>query len=78
MGVGECPTHRRQRRGVLLTDRQQQVFLAAVEQGYYETPRRATLTDVAESMEISKATASNILHRAEGRIVDWFVATAVQ
>lgn len=62
----------------ILTDRQQQVFLAAVEQGYYETPRRATLTDVAESMNISKATASDILHRAEGRIVDWFVATAVQ
>ncbi|SEP03466.1 HTH DNA binding domain-containing protein [Halogranum amylolyticum] len=62
----------------ILTDRQQQVFLAAVEQGYYETPRRATLTDVAESMDISKATASDILHRAEGRIVDWFVTTAVQ
>ncbi len=62
----------------ILTDRQQQVFLAAVEQGYYETPRWATLTDVAESLGISKATASDILHRAEGRIVDWFVATAVQ
>lgn len=62
----------------ILTDRQQQVFLAAVEQGYYQTPRRATLTDVAESLDISKATASDILHRAEGRIVDWFVATAVQ
>lgn len=62
----------------ILTDRQQQVFLAAVEQGYYETPRRATLTDIAESMDISKATASDILHRAEGKVVDWFVATAVQ
>jgi hypothetical protein len=62
----------------ILTDRQQQVFLAAVEQGYYETPRRASLTDIAESMDISKATASDILHRAEGRVVDWFVATAVQ
>ena len=52
--------------------------VAAVEQGYYETPRRATLTDIAESMDISKATASDILHRAEGKVVDWFVATAVQ
>ncbi len=61
----------------VLTDRQQQVLLAAVEQGYYETPRRTTLTDVAESMNISKATASDILHRAEGKIIDWFVANAV-
>ncbi|WP_458207797.1 helix-turn-helix domain-containing protein [Haladaptatus sp. NG-SE-30] len=62
----------------ILTDRQQQVLLAAVEQGYYETPRRATLTNVAESMDITKATASDILHRAEGRIVDWFVESMLQ
>ncbi|WP_458189622.1 helix-turn-helix domain-containing protein [Haladaptatus sp. NG-WS-4] len=62
----------------ILTDRQRQVFLAAVEHGYYETPRRATLTDVAASMDISKATASDILHRAEERIVDWFVSDALR
>lgn len=60
----------------VLTDRQREVLLAAVDLGYYETPRRATLTDVAESLDVSKATASDVLHRAEGRIVDWFVETA--
>ncbi|MDX1746838.1 MAG: helix-turn-helix domain-containing protein, partial [Halobacteriales archaeon] len=57
----------------LLTDRQREVFLMAYEMGYYATPRRATLTAVAESLDVSKATASDVLHRAEGRIMDWIV-----
>ena len=57
----------------LLTDRQQQVLLTAVEEGYYATPRAATLTAVADALDVSKATASDVLHRAEGAIVDWFV-----
>lgn len=58
----------------LLTDRQREVLLAAHDSGYYETPRRATLTEVAASLDISKATASNLLHRAEGQIIDWVIA----
>jgi hypothetical protein len=57
----------------LLTDRQREVLLRAAERGYYETPRRTTLTEVAESLEVSKATASDVLHRAEGAILGWFV-----
>lgn len=57
----------------LLTDRQLEVLLAAAEEGYYETPRTATLTEVAESLDISKATASDILQRAEGKVVDTFI-----
>lgn len=57
----------------LLTDRQLEVLLAAVEQGYYETPRSATLTQVAESIGVSKATVSDVLQRAEGSIIDWFL-----
>lgn len=56
-----------------LTDRQRELLLAAVEQGYYETPRRATLTEVAASMGISKATGSDVLHRAEETVVSWFL-----
>ncbi|WP_073096549.1 helix-turn-helix domain-containing protein [Haladaptatus paucihalophilus] len=61
----------------LLTDRQRQLVLAAFERGYYATPRTATLTEVAESVGISKATASDTLHRAEGRIIDWFIGEHV-
>ncbi|WP_276300919.1 helix-turn-helix domain-containing protein [Halorussus lipolyticus] len=58
----------------LLTDRQLEVLRAAAKQGYYETPRTATLTEVAESLDVSKATASDILQRAEGAVIDWFLA----
>ena len=57
----------------LLTDRQREVLLAAVARGYYATPREATLTEVSESLDISKATGSTVLHRAEGTIVTWFL-----
>lgn len=56
-----------------LTDRQREVLGAAVEQGYYETPRRTTLTELSASLDISKATGSEVLHRAEGSILTWFV-----
>ncbi|WP_123538434.1 helix-turn-helix domain-containing protein [Halosimplex salinum] len=57
----------------LLTDRQQEVLLAAVEAGYYRAPREATLGDVADALGVANATCSDVLHRAEGHIVDWFV-----
>ncbi|NHN58122.1 MULTISPECIES: helix-turn-helix domain-containing protein [Halorussus] len=60
----------------LLTDRQLEVLRAAVELGYYETPRTATLTEVAESLGVTTATASDVLHRAEGKLVDWFLDEA--
>lgn len=58
----------------VLTDRQQRFVLAAVERGYYDTPRRCTLTDLAESFGIASSTASELLHRAEGQIVTEFAA----
>jgi hypothetical protein len=62
----------------LLTDRQQEVLLSAVEQGYYQAPREATLGDVADSLSIANATCSDILHRAEGHIIHWFVAERME
>lgn len=57
----------------LLTPRQQEVLAAAAAAGYYDSPRGASLTEVAESLGVAKATASGVLHRAEGRIVSWFL-----
>lgn len=56
----------------LLTDRQLEVFLTALDAGYYDVPREATLTDVASSLGVSKSTCSDVLHRAESRIAHWF------
>lgn len=57
----------------LLTDRQQEVLLTAVEAGYYRAPRESTLGDVADTLGIANATCSDVLHRAEGHVIHWFV-----
>jgi hypothetical protein len=57
----------------LLTDRQQEVLLAAVDAGYYRSPRESTMGQVADSLGIANATCSDVLHRAEGHIIHWFV-----
>ena len=57
----------------LLSKRQQEVVLTAVECGYYDTPRRCSLTDLAEHLGIAKSTCSETLHRAEETIVKHFV-----
>jgi predicted DNA binding protein len=57
----------------LLTERQREFVGEAVERGYYDTPRRCTLTELARSMGVTKGSASRTLHRAEGRIVAKFV-----
>lgn len=57
----------------LLTDRQATLVETAVEEGYYDTPRDCTLTDLAEEIGVAKSTASETLHRAEGKIIKEFV-----
>ena len=57
----------------LLTDQQRRLLVAAVERGYYDTPRECTLTELAESVDLAKSTASVTLHRAEERVIKEFV-----
>ncbi|WP_336328266.1 helix-turn-helix domain-containing protein [Halovenus sp. HT40] len=57
----------------LLTDRQEWLLQEAVEQGYYDTPRRITLVELAEEAGIAKSTCSEILHRAEGQVLKEFL-----
>jgi predicted DNA binding protein len=57
----------------LLTETQLEVLCDAVEYGYYDTPRTCTLTELAERREMAKSTCSEILHRAEERIVKEFL-----
>lgn len=57
----------------LLTDTQREIVLAAVEAGYYDTPRTCSLTDLAERVGVAKSTASETLHRAEAAIIREFV-----
>lgn len=57
----------------LLTDRQRELVERALERGYYDSPRRCSLTDLADELNVNKATASGILHRAEGAIIAEFM-----
>ncbi|MFP9192656.1 helix-turn-helix domain-containing protein [Natronosalvus vescus] len=57
----------------LLSERQHELLVAAVEQGYYDTPRRCSLTELAECQNIAKSTCSETLHRAEEAVIKQFV-----
>lgn len=57
----------------MLTPKQRELVEAAVELGYYDTPRECTLTELAESVDLAKSTCSETLHRAEETIVKQFL-----
>ena len=59
----------------LLTERQERLLRAAVDEGYYDTPRECSLTELAEEVGIAKSTCSETLHRAESRVVMEFLDT---
>ena len=58
----------------LLTERQQELIVEAVERGYYDTPRECSVTELADELGVAKSTCSETLHRAEERIAKQFVA----
>lgn len=62
----------------VLTDRQWQAITEAVERGYYESSRRCTLVELADTLDINKSSMSKLLQRAENRIVREFVAEAAR
>lgn len=55
----------RQRPVSRLSDRQREAVLAALDLGYYETPRQATHEDVAAELDCAPNTASEHLQKAE-------------
>lgn len=57
----------------VLTRAQRELVRAAIEAGYYDTPRECTLTELAADRDIAKSTCSETLHRAEGRVLRRFV-----
>jgi predicted DNA binding protein len=52
-----------------LTDSQREALLVAVDAGYFEEPRNATLGDVAADLDISQPAASGLLRRGIKRLV---------
>ncbi len=56
-----------------LTEKQKRAFEIAVEQGYYDIPKRIDLKKLARLMNISLATYQEHLKRAEAKIIPKFV-----
>lgn len=53
----------------ILTKKQNQIFVTSWEMGYYEIPRRITLEQIAEILNIKRVSAQERLRRAEKRIM---------
>ncbi|BFH73195.1 helix-turn-helix domain-containing protein [Sulfurisphaera javensis] len=54
----------------IVTARQEQIVKIALEAGFYDFPRRITLTQLAEKLNISSSTLAEILRRAEKNIIE--------
>ncbi len=52
----------------LLTDRQREVLDVALSLGYYDVPRQATHSDIAEQLDCSVATVGEHLQKIESRV----------
>lgn len=51
-----------------LTDRQREAVATAVDLGYYDVPRTASVEDVARELECAPSTASDHLRKAQARL----------
>ncbi|MFB6073192.1 MAG: helix-turn-helix domain-containing protein [Halobacterium sp.] len=58
----------------LLTSRQRELLVEAIEAGYYDTPRDCTLTELADRVDTAKSTLSETLHRAEETAIKQFAS----
>jgi predicted DNA binding protein len=52
-----------------LSDRQREAVMAALDLGYYDSPKRATHEDVARALDCAPSTASEHLRKAEAKLV---------
>lgn len=52
-----------------LTDQQRETLLAAHRLGYFDVPRRATLLDIADELDVSDQAVSERIRRGVGRLV---------
>lgn len=58
----------------LLSGEQREALHAAVEHGYYETPRGVDLSTLADMLDLPRSTLSYRLQRAEAQLAQQFVA----
>lgn len=60
-------------REAMLTQRQHDALAQALASGYYDVPRTIRLTDLADDMAMSQSSLSELLRRAERRLVETYI-----
>lgn len=63
---------------IAIPPEQRTALRAAVDAGYYRTPREITLDDLADRLDIPRSTLSYRLRQAEARLVRRFVDESLQ
>lgn len=61
-----------------LTDRQTEAVVAAVEHGYYEDPREASVADIGDALGCAPGTAAEHLRRAERTVMRAYVTDVLE
>ncbi|MCY0859635.1 MAG: helix-turn-helix domain-containing protein [Sulfolobaceae archaeon] len=61
-----------------LTARQEQIIKYAIELGYYDFPRRITLKELAQRLNISPSNLAEILRRAEKNILEVYIRERIR
>jgi predicted DNA binding protein len=56
----------------LLTPRQREIFDYSVRYGYYDSPRKITLTNLAKKVGVSKSTLCEMIHLIEKKMIEAF------
>lgn len=59
-----------------LTDRQKEILSTAIRNGYYEYPRRSSLQEIAEYLDIAAGTVGQHLQRIEAKVFSEFMPAA--
>lgn len=57
----------------VLTQRQHDALAQALASGYYDVPRKTRLSDLAADMDVSQSSLSELLRRAERRLVEVYM-----
>lgn len=56
-----------------LTDRQHQILTVAVAKGYYTVPREASISDIANEVDLSQSTVGEHLQKIEAKVLSGIV-----